>query len=588
MLQWLKKNTVTSTVIAVAIALVFCYLSYGAHLFDTPRLKTIDYLFRVRNQYDHVPNTINKVVVIKLDDDSFHRMNMRWPYPRSVYAELVKRLKNYNPTIISFDFVFAGHDVPADDMALKDALKDAGNVTLAAMISEDGKLIDSEEDFLKSALASGIINKPRDNDDVIRRARTYYKTEDGSAQKWSWEMLNFLQVLGMEKASYKEMHDTIEFVDTKGEVYKVPTKLNGTFRINYRVMPDQFKTIPFWKVLAGQIQPEDIQGRIVLIGLTAPGFHDVEDTPFGLIPGVYINANAILTLLGRDFIYLLPVWLSILLVTLFAGLMGFCSARYTPQKNIIALIVLIAAYVGLGIGLTHLGYLVDIFVGVVVLTIVFVVASLQRLAVALIENMKLREQAIHDPLTGLFTRRFMEVKIRSELNRVLNLIRRKSDIGNQDLSLIMMDIDHFKTVNDTYGHQAGDQVLKNAANLLRQTLRSSDIVARYGGEEICIILPQTAKKDAIMVAEKLRKKTEQGRLLVADGYHVKITASFGVASVREDNLREYERAVSAVDIAMYHAKKSGRNRVCGFQMGFGLEKDENVSSAADEQKKAIQ
>ena len=128
------------------------------------------------------------------------------------------------------------------------------------------------------------------------------------------------------------------------------------------------------------------------------------------------------------------------------------------------------------------------------------------------------------------------------------------------LSGIMIDADHFKRINDTYGHAAGDEVLRHLARLCREELRELDILARLGGEEFAILLPATDGQAAVAVAERLRKRLEQTPVQLEDGRAVTITASFGVSALSEDT-PTIAAMLKFADSALYAAKRNGRNRV---------------------------
>jgi diguanylate cyclase (GGDEF)-like protein len=174
-----------------------------------------------------------------------------------------------------------------------------------------------------------------------------------------------------------------------------------------------------------------------------------------------------------------------------------------------------------------------------------------------VENVDLHEtvqrQAVTDELTGLFNhRRFQEV-IAAEVERA-----RRYD---QEMGLIMLDIDNFKRVNDTYGHMQGDMVLREVARVLRQSAREIDEPARYGGEEMAVALPQTDLEGAFRFAERVRKRIEALDLPLLDGDGVlKVTASFGAASLTAAPNGDKEGLVAAADAALYRAKRSGKNR----------------------------
>ncbi|MEJ2573660.1 MAG: diguanylate cyclase [Gammaproteobacteria bacterium] len=164
---------------------------------------------------------------------------------------------------------------------------------------------------------------------------------------------------------------------------------------------------------------------------------------------------------------------------------------------------------------------------------------------------RLREQAIRDPLTGLFNRRYLDEVIISEMAR--------AERGGYPLSLVMCDIDHFKAVNDTYGHLAGDEVLRAFSRLIKQYSRGGDIICRYGGEEFLLVLPGMSRERAVERAEQLRLAFAAA-LMAHDATIMRATASFGVASFPE-NGHEIDGLITAADKALYTAKQAGRNRV---------------------------
>jgi len=178
------------------------------------------------------------------------------------------------------------------------------------------------------------------------------------------------------------------------------------------------------------------------------------------------------------------------------------------------------------------------------------VAVIRDVSVEHINTQELIDAALTDPLTGLHNRRGLEG--RSEA-----LHFRPGGVPVTQV-WIMVDIDHFKRVNDTYGHEAGDEVLKAVAEALRSTARVADIVARFGGEEFVLVLPDTSAEVAARIAERLRLAIEALSTDV-DGQVIRVTASFGVAqrAAQESQLEVLERA----DAALFSSKKDGRNRV---------------------------
>ncbi len=165
----------------------------------------------------------------------------------------------------------------------------------------------------------------------------------------------------------------------------------------------------------------------------------------------------------------------------------------------------------------------------------------------------LRNMATHDGLTGLYNHRYFYTLLEREVMR--------SKRYEHNISLLLIDIDHFKNVNDTYGHRAGDTILHDLSERLIKRVRGSDTVCRYGGEEITVILPETDTDSAKSIAEGLRIMIEQKDFEIKDGRYVPITVSIGLSSY-PDHAQEIADIVSNADTALYEAKESGRNRVC--------------------------
>lgn len=159
--------------------------------------------------------------------------------------------------------------------------------------------------------------------------------------------------------------------------------------------------------------------------------------------------------------------------------------------------------------------------------------------------------SITDGLTSLYNRRYFFENIEREFERAK---RYKSD-----LSIAMLDIDFFKKINDTYGHQAGDIVLKDLAKILTKTLRKTDLIFRYGGEEIIILLPETSLQQALIPLERLRKLIENRIINYAENQFI-YTISIGIAEKTEDILNNDE-LIACADKALYCAKNSGRNQI---------------------------
>lgn len=166
---------------------------------------------------------------------------------------------------------------------------------------------------------------------------------------------------------------------------------------------------------------------------------------------------------------------------------------------------------------------------------------------------ELRQLAITDGLTGLFNYRYFKEQLQQELNRA-----RRHDLY---VSLVMIDIDHFKHYNDTNGHPAGDLILREIGRLLKSNIRNIDVAARYGGEEFALVLIETNKASAKIVSEKIRRLIEENVFECEDTQpNGKITISAGVATFPED-ARDFDKFIDLADKRLYLAKQAGRNKI---------------------------
>ncbi|WP_027665385.1 PleD family two-component system response regulator [Rhizobium leguminosarum] len=163
------------------------------------------------------------------------------------------------------------------------------------------------------------------------------------------------------------------------------------------------------------------------------------------------------------------------------------------------------------------------------------------------------ELAVTDPLTGLYNRRY--------LDNHLNVLFNRSMARGRPLSVLITDIDRFKHVNDTYGHDGGDEVLREFSNRVRSTIRGADLACRYGGEEFVVVMPDTSPEIAAAVAERLRAAIENAPFMLKhSGEALNVTASFGIAS-RIAAVLTPDQLMKQADLALYEAKNTGRNRV---------------------------
>ena len=176
----------------------------------------------------------------------------------------------------------------------------------------------------------------------------------------------------------------------------------------------------------------------------------------------------------------------------------------------------------------------------------------QRTDALLVQGERLEKLALTDGLTQIHNRRHFQIRLSEEFRRAQRY--------DNPMALILADIDHFKAVNDTSGHVVGDQVLRKVASTFQACIRDTDTVARWGGEEFAVVLPQTHLAGALTVAERIRRDVSTLRLGPAQS--VTVTTSLGVSSYPAAHVHTMDELVRAADEALYRAKRDGRNRVC--------------------------
>jgi len=335
---------------------------------------------------------------------------------------------------------------------------------------------------------------------------------------------------------------------------------NAVLKINYRFTLDNVNSIPVSEVLAGEFG-EKVKGKIVLMGTTSKAIHDDYNTPLGVMSGLVINANVLVNLLTGDYLAEIPQTVTALILALFVSLACFAGLRCGVFRGLLLLGGVTAGVLGIGFLLFMENRIGNYFTPLAAGWLSFLATAFYRYFRTLIENVRLKGEVVTDPLTGLFNRRFLETRINSELELMASIRRERKTDPVQEISVLMMDVDNFKKINDTFGHQFGDDVLRTVSFCLKECTRREDIAARYGGEEFCVILNHTAKEAAVQIAEKIRKSVEAKEFNYVNQM-TRFTISIGVAAAREDQLFNSRAILRAADKALYHAKHTGKNKVC--------------------------
>ncbi|MFA7002164.1 MAG: CHASE2 domain-containing protein, partial [Candidatus Omnitrophota bacterium] len=465
-------------------------------------------------------------------------------------------LSDWGARAIIYDILFTEPSTELDDGAFAEAIAQSGRVYLPVALehAEAGaKWIHNLPEFERHARGIGHINIFPDRDGIMRRVQPFLYSNT--------EMQPHLAL----KLAY----------DVMGEQVPPPGALphdeHGNFMINwagpwnatfehysYRDILRNFASVS--KGEKPLIPTEKFRNKIVFIGLTAAGQTDIKPTPLEPVyPAVGVHANILNSVLTGRYIQPVPMALN-QAVMLILGL--WTSSMFVRFRSLLFFL----ANLSLGGIWVWVSYLVfrhfDVWIDTMQPLLLIATLFLFSLAYGFFaekkEHYRCLQLAIHDGLTGLFVIRY--------LREVMNDEVLESQVKRRPLSVLLSDVDHFKKINDTYGHQAGDMVLKETAQVMSDLAAKFGNerecpVARYGGEEFLIMARNYRLEEmAFKIAEPLRKAVES-HSFIWEGKPIKVTISIGVGTLfpRES---VPDPMIGRADAALYRAKDSGRNRVC--------------------------
>ncbi len=562
MLTLFKRPSVRSvSLIALGILLVYVFSIRPLTPFEALQFRMHDFFFVSALKAKRPPPELDQIVLVALDDESYTKVNERWPWDRAVYAELVEKLSRQNPRLILLDVAFGGEQNPESDTRLAAALEKAGNVFIAYYLGDNGRPVYPLGRFRKASLGSGYVNKPLDADFSIRQAQLLRWTVDGELLDMALELKAASHLFSATPVPSREKQ-IIQFQKKEGSpppplrgtAVPIPVRRDGTVFLNYQASREDFTTVPAWKVLAEEVPEGTFKDKIALFGITNRLMHDIHHSPLGSLPGVVIFANLLLMILSGAYVFEAPLWVDLFVLSFLGMATAYATYRLTPWRGFLFFFYAVLFL----LGVTFFLYLKNIhwdFAGTLfAMVFCYLGITFYKYFCVVLENAALKEEAITDGLTQLYTYRYFELRLRNEFERASRY--------HVPLSLVFVDVDHFKRINDTYGHEEGNIVLRAIAELLRKHSRRVDLVARYGGEEFCVILPQTELEGAEHYAEFLRKAVEESPISLRGGETIRVTISLGVSSYPRFPVTSSEELVKLTDLGVYQAKQTGRNQVC--------------------------
>lgn len=558
--------------------LLICILIIGFYVMllasgrlDRAENNVLDFFFRQKPLRAAHPS----IVLIEIDKESLESIGA-WPWPWSYHAQLLKALKDWQVRSVVFDFYFKDAATPQEAEQIQQSEQGGPLVYLpVALEPKSGKkiwvhgmpiVIEPENEkkgwthslpkIEKGARDLGHRNLKQDPDGIIRRVEPY--------QSYAGESYFYLPIKAGTDYLGEPVRNLFDFkapLDSKGNLMiHWSGKWRDSFRrISYADLVRSLQALE--KNMKPVIDPSTLKDKICLIGLTAPDAADFKVSPLDSeIPVLGIHANTLNNVLTGN--YLAPASFS-------TNSFCLCILGFIASVLFVVFGSVVSFVAALLMGAVWVAFTFFVFIEksiwvytlhpVFLILTLFIFSAIYDQIRSRDERVKLFDLATRDGLTGLFViRHFREI---------LNQSVQESRQAKQPLSVILMDIDNFKKINDTYGHPAGDMVLKKCAQVIQQCFRSKrpahlvDFAARYGGEEFIIMLRNATLKNASFhVAERVRKAVESATF-EWEGTVIPVTMSLGVATMRNtENIPDL--MVRRADEALYRAKKTGKNRVC--------------------------
>lgn len=530
------------------------------------------------------------IVIVAIDDATYEYIldnYGEWPLPRDTYAKVINYLEQQSPRSIVFDLMFVksikssngademlinsfqkynniftsmNFDNQSEDLRIPPELPDK----LSLNIQNNSKIDFSQLTFsncrkilqgiIDATSNIGIINVSRSDDGILRKMPLVVKYKNKFYPQLALKVgLNYLgetqQTFTIDKHSDLHIGDRRIYLDKDGSAI-----------LNWYGPAGTYTYIPMYQLIKAVNGEKteldyDFSNKIVYFGTTAASLFDIKTVPTGKIyPGVEVQATYVNNILDNNFIKKVDrgytIVLSLLLALLIASVVTRVNSAFAASMMSLStyFVYILIAYYAMRFENLWLELIYPLIFSIVAFTLAYIVKYL-------IKSRDFEQQymlATTDGLTELYNHRYFQEQIRMQVEQ--------SKRYSNNFSLIIIDIDFFKKFNDTFGHQSGDAVLRQVAQTLKKNVRATDIVCRYGGEEMSIILPNTTKDEAFATAQKICNRVAEKTFKLTGNNETHVTISLGVSTFPFDG-DTAPKIIEAADKKLYNAKNNGRNQV---------------------------
>ncbi len=592
----MKEKILKNILYGFFVALVFVLIVFLLKIFNFADFlgdienKTFDLRQQVTSKYK---NHSKDIMILSVDDPSYEYIVSEygaWPVPRDFWANLAIEIEKYHPRAIIFDLLFVQNfkAFGNSDKMLSEVVNSNNNIYVS--MNFDHQLpevrtpidlpnslkteIEGDVNFLKQSDAInytnvrgvlndilngtdniGFINILRDKDGIIRSNLPLFRYKNNFYKHL--DLLAGLDLLKLGSSKLTVKNQTIYFSDGK----KIPLDKQGRAYLNWYGGINTYDYVPVWKADKAikendkKFLSSSFRDKIIFVGTAATSLSDVKSVPVSkTYPGVELQATFLNNILDNNFIKKTDTGLNVILTLALVFLTGFIVIRSkSVYKTSFFVILLISIYYLLTLLVMH-------FFNLWVALVIPVAASIGTITVSYALKYIITSRdyehtyklAVTDGLTDLFNHRYFQEQMKINVEN--------SKRYNAPFSLIMVDIDFFKKFNDKYGHQSGDAVLRQVAQTIKKNIRSTDIPCRYGGEEMSVILTNTKKEEAALVAQKICEAVRNKEFELANGSWTHVTISIGVSTMPLDS-DSVQGMIEYADKCLYVAKENGRNQV---------------------------
>ncbi len=587
-----RKEILSYIIYGFILVLIFVFFIWCGQIDSIKKflIKTESNLFDIRQSIVSgykKPDT--DIVILDVDDATYEYIMNKygsWPISRDVWADVINNVSKVNAKYIIFDMLFLKPNLlnRKGDEKFADAVKKHKNVYISMSFDnysekirkpptiqdsvklnvQQGDLEDNEfitytnarvvmDELSKVTDNIGVINVTRDEDGIIRNITPIFKYKNDYYPHLS--LLPALKMLNKDSVSIVNNNIVID----KNHI--IPLDLNGSAIVNWYGKRGTYNHISLWETLDAiesnnkRFLNDNFANKIVYVGTSTTSLSDVKSTPLEKnLAGVEIHANFLNNILDNNFIKKISPLFDLLITTILSMFVGYCILKmHSVIKTFIFFILILITYSIIScILMAKYNIWVSLTIPYIAVIVTFITVYCEKYLLKAKDYEHTYKLAVTDGLTQLYNHRYFQ-------EQMINFTDEFNKTG-RIFSLVLIDIDFFKKFNDTYGHQSGDIVLKEVAETLKRNSRATDIVSRYGGEEMTIILPGATKEVAEMVANKLCEAVRNTEVILVNGDKVKVTISLGVATAGL-NGNQAQEIISYSDKCLYKAKEQGRNQV---------------------------